>query len=613
MKSILQLMVFNLFFLCVTTTSAQPTPESILTTMKQISGGDHWDKLRSRRDVFQINIGGLNGQLVVIRDLSDGRVASFIDAGPIKQSEGFDGQNLWYEEGNQVSINNAPDAMKSHLTDRYFSTLAYWFRNRMASKVELLENQFIEGQQYFVLRIIPENGYESHLWVDSESYLPYKLSQFKPNETQSIWFDDFRENQGFMLPFKQKIGNGNESYDIHLQLLEWQPNPQNVNQRLTIPSSEKIDYFAGQKNRSETFSIQLYNNHIYITAKLNDTPVTLLVDTGGANIVTPTAAKKLGLNVEGKVEGRGVGEKTADVRFTTIKSLQLGNIELTDQLFYVFDMEEIQKVEGVQFEGLIGYEVFKRFVVGINYQDNLLTLTDPEHFHYAGKGSVIPFTFHDRTPQIEAELDGIKGAFTIDTGSRATVSIHGPFAKNHQLNQKYDYSPEMTFGWGVGGPVKSTLARVGAFRIGDLVVKEPLFDFFKGHKGAFSNADIAGNIGGGLLRRFNVTFNYKKQHIIFEPNHHFSEREEFDMSGMWLLDDGEYFTVNDLLAGGAAELAGLKVGDKIHAVNGINTKDLILSDVRSQFKNNEENSDISLKVQHGTQFQLVTLKLKPII
>src|SRR5208282_4833737 len=79
--------------------------------------------------------------------------------------------------------------------------------------------------------------------------------------------------------------------------------------------------------------------------------------TGGANILTPTAAATLGLKTEGALQGRGVGEKSEDVALTRVDSLALGDVSLSSQVFAIFPMESFSSVEGVAVDGLVGHEI----------------------------------------------------------------------------------------------------------------------------------------------------------------------------------------------------------------------------------------------------------------
>lgn len=125
-----------------------------------------------------------------------------------------------------------------------------------------------------------------------------------------------------------------------------------------------------------------------------------------------------------------MGEKSEDVGLAKIQTLQVGDAALTDQLFAVYPMESFASVEGVEDSGLIGYEVFKRFVVKVDYEHSTITLTVPAAFAYQGNGAKLPFISNVHIPQVDGALDGIPGKFDIDTGSRSCLDILKPFVES---------------------------------------------------------------------------------------------------------------------------------------------------------------------------------------
>ena len=162
-----------------------------------------------------------------------------------------------------------------------------------------------------------------------------------------------------------------------------------------------------------------------------------------------------------------------------------GGHSVSDQLFATFAMEPFEKVEGVPQSGLVGYEIFKRFVVTIDYQGKQLTLTDPAAFQYQGKGTVVPFKFVGRDPQVDGQVDGVAGAFLIDTGSRASLDLMGPFVAKHGMADKYPSKVEGVTGWGVGGPARSRVIRIASLRLGGVEIKSPVAELSLQKKGSF--------------------------------------------------------------------------------------------------------------------------------
>jgi C-terminal processing protease CtpA/Prc len=115
-------------------------------------------------------------------------------------------------------------------------------------------------------------------------------------------------------------------------------------------------------------------------------------------------------------------------------------------------------------------------------------------------------------------------------------------------------------------------------------------------KGAFADRYTGGNIGGGVLKRFTVTFDYANKVMILEPNADFAEPEQYDRSGMWIQRKGLSFEVLDVVPGGAADDAGIGVGDRIDAIDGVPVSELDLPEVRAQFRRSAPGTVFELSV-----------------
>jgi hypothetical protein len=160
------------------------------------------------------------------------------------------------------------------------------------------------------------------------------------------------------------------------------------------------------------------------------------------------------------------------------------------------------------------------------------------------------------------------------------VTILAPFAeKNHLKDHFGTVVPAMT-GWGVGGPARGLLARAKVLKLGGVEVNAPVVDLSQQKKGSFTDPYVAGNVGGGVLKRFNVTFDYGHQRVIFEPNANVARSDTGDRAGVWLNRAADGFEVADVVAGGPAEAAGVKLGDRIAAIDDTPAEKLSLPAVR---------------------------------
>ena len=66
----------------------------------------------------------------------------------------------------------------------------------------------------------------------------------------------------------------------------------------------------------------------------------------------------------------------------------MGDLTLFDQNTLGIPLSPLNKFEGVELDGILGYDFFKRFVVEVDYINHILTIYEPEKFNYSGDGEV---------------------------------------------------------------------------------------------------------------------------------------------------------------------------------------------------------------------------------
>ncbi len=102
--------------------------------------------------------------------------------------------------------------------------------------------------------------------------------------------------------------------------------------------------------------------------------------------------------------------------------------------------------------------------------------------------------------------------------------------------------------------------------------------------------------------------------MILEPNRHFSAPDEYDMSGMLIIAEGNDFKtlkVRHLIEDSPATAAGLREGDVIAAVNGILASKLSLEQVRRMFK--KDGQSYLLSIKRGDERMQIRIKLRRLI
>ena len=173
-------------------------------------------------------------------------------------------------------------------------------------------------------------------------------------------------------------------------------------------------------------------------------------------------------------------------------------------------------------------------------------------------------------------------------------------------------SAELQFD-GVGGGVRSTIVRAKQLKLGDVVVPAPVMGLSLQKKGSSTDTYFAGNVGAGVLKRFNVTFDYARQRIIFEKNKNYSLPDVYDRSGMWINLSGDHFEVLEVVAGGPADQAGIRAGDRVLAMDGRSAAEWTLPGARLKLRSDPPGTRVQLKVGTGQETRDVLLTLRDLI
>jgi hypothetical protein len=371
----------------------------------------------------------------------------------------------------------------------------------------------------------------------------------------------------------------------------------------------------------ESFGVpfELVDNRIFVGVWLEGKgPFRFILDTGGYGGLSLETAKRVGAKLGNEVQGRGAGESVVTAWETVVTETRVGGgkagLVLKEQDFRVFDFSDMRHVFGSEvFDGIIGLPVFSQAVVRVDYGRRLLTFTKPSSFSYRGKAAPAEFELERFLPIVRGEVDGLACRLGLDTGDRSAFTLKGPFVEEHRLRERYAPKFEAVTGWGIGGPVRSQVVRLPSLKFAGFEFRETLTRLSLQKSGAFNANDTAGNVGGAVLKRFAVTFDYPRRRLYFERQ--FADHPDpYDRAGLWLSGsaDGHAFEVFDVIARGPAAEAGLKVGDRVVAVDGKKVESLKLIATRDRLKDAWRKS-VRLTVQTGATTREVVVRLRDMV
>ena len=364
-----------------------------------------------------------------------------------------------------------------------------------------------------------------------------------------------------------------------------------------------------------TFPFELANRHVIIKVKINDSrPLSFVLDTGDQYaIVDLKRARELGLKLEGEIRVSGAGSGSAVGAYVRDSTFSIpGFAGFSQPVTLALPVANMAPRLGQDFDGIIGYDFIKNFVVELDYQARVIKLHDKDRFSYSGPGESIPVELtSDGHPIIEAEvtplgLEPARGKFVVDIGSGLALALYSPFVTNHKLLGPGLKTIRALGAGGAGGTVSGQIGRVDQLKIGAFKIDQPITFFAEDKAGAFASSEVLGNIGAQVMNRFRVLLDYKRNRIILEPNSNFGKPYDRAFSGLSLQADGQdyrIFRITAVLENSPASESGLQKDDIIAAIDGKPASELSLAGLTEMF---EREVAYELTVRRGEQ----TLRVK---
>jgi hypothetical protein len=321
----------------------------------------------------------------------------------------------------------------------------------------------------------------------------------------------------------------------------------------------------------------LRSHHVFLDARVNDVPATLVLDTGsGMCALDAEWARSLDLE-HGATNGQAVGTESMSISIARIDSLILGDaVELRDEPAALVPLRDVSARHGQVVHGTIGFGFFMKFVVEVDYASCVLRLHDPATFAYDGSGERIPIDLSKRVPMLQAALvanrEIIPARLLLDLGTGGYASVlTKTFVDRHAELLTAGHCRERLIGTGVGGSAQGFVTTLDEMRLGNLRVPNPYVAIPADSRGFFGMTWVDGTLGAPVLSRTRLILDYVHQEVIIEPVGAMDAPFAIDQSGLSFRAEGpelDTVVIDEVAAGSPAARAGIAVGDILRGVNG---------------------------------------------
>lgn len=378
-----------------------------------------------------------------------------------------------------------------------------------------------------------------------------------------------------------------------------------------LSSAQQLGFTLADGQKRARIPIEIYNNLIVAPVILNgQVPLKFIIDTGvrTAILTDKELSDFLNLNYTRKYTISGIGgEKLVDAYVTNDVSLDLPGVNSRGHALLVLDQDflQLKSFMGADIHGILGYELFSRFIVQVDYQHKELVLMSPRRFKPNRKYQMLPMTIQDTKPYILCDVKvndttTVRVKLLIDSGAS-----HGLFLdpESDPRIQVPAQNVSSIIGRGIAGAMYGKIGRVPSLTLGDFQVTDVITNFpdpesyidsLKISPTVFRN----GAIGGEMLSRFKVIFDFSAEKLYLRKNHSFKKKFYYNLSGLTVKATGENldeFEISDVREKSPSFHAGLLPGDLIEKINGLPSENLDLHQINGFF-NSAPGKRISIEV-----------------
>ncbi|WP_162051308.1 aspartyl protease family protein [Pontibacter pamirensis] len=388
-------------------------------------------------------------------------------------------------------------------------------------------------------------------------------------------------------------------------------------------SMDSDTVFFTSKRKKINIPFELVHNLIVIPVRINGSqPLNFILDSGVKNTLITHLFHddSLDLKEVNKITIQGLGEgHSIEAYESDGNEMFMRGIKGINHRVYVLleDVFDLSSYMGMPVHGIIGYDIFKNFIIKINYSSKYLTLYRPDvELKKKRKAEEYPLHIEGTKAYVYGNVrqhngDTVKVKLVIDTGASNSLSLYLPSDGRLTLPPKV---MKAYLGRGLSGDLHGKIGRLQAFALGryELENLPASYPDEESIKLAINLGGRNGNLGSDVLSRFTAVFDYPHGRLTLIPNSRFKEPFNYNMAGFEVvtpLPGTNFYVISNVVEDSPAKLLGLEPGDQLLNINGRKCHELMLPELLEILKS-KPGRTLRLRVKRQQEILDVDLVLQ---
>ena len=423
-------------------------------------------------------------------------------------------------------------------------------------------------------------------------------------------------------------------------------------------NSNAQDKFNILSNKdSYAVSFKMINNLIVIPIEVNGVELNFLLDTGVDNSLLINLKLEDSLNLKNveeiKLTGLGEGEQVNAIKSKN-NSFKLGKIFNNNHMVYAIHSQglDLSSRLGIDINGIIGGDLFRDFIIEINYASRRVKFYNPDTYTYKDCNRCEDFDiyFHKNKPYIYATVDvekEIPVKLLIDSGGSDALWLFDESSLDISIPERHfnDY-----LGRGLSGNVYGKRSKIKKIKLGNYILEDAnvAYPDFNSIEKVYKHEGRNGSLGSEILKRFRIVYDYPNKRLtIKKPSKYFNDPFLYNMSGLEIVHNGSKlvkerqsellknsgnesesatvqlvfsyvyalkpsYKIAELRKDSPASKAGLQIDDIVLKINGKSAYSYKLQDITYLFSSKEGKKIKVLVERNGMELQY-EFKLKKLL